>query len=208
MFHLFARLILLIADGLQIDELNVFLYQILIHNNHPYRMENQNVLVPRSLFSDFIMVLTTEDGQSYSRLKFNRIPIEWQDRYSSNISVERLTEKNWNKILIPKKTTVYIPISRIEMHHKIIEREGHDRILELTYIQQTGIEDVLRMAGDEPVAHQLTFRVNQPNPRILYASIRSDRISEYPYPIMVKHSQENATRFRIRDSMLQWYYSE
>jgi len=207
-FHLFARLILLIADGLQIDELNVFLYQILIHNNHPYRMENQNVLVPRSLFSDFIMVLTTEDGQSYSRLKFNRIPIEWQDRYSSNISVERLTEKNWNKILIPKKTTVYIPISRIEMHHKIIEREGHDRILELTYIQQTGIEDVLRMAGDEPVAHQLTFRVNQPNPRILYASIRSDRISEYPYPIMVKHSQENATRFRIRDSMLQWYYSE
>ena len=171
-------------------------------------MENQNVLVPRSLFSDFIMVLTTEDGQSYSRLKFNRIPIEWQDRYSSNISVERLTEKNWNKILIPKKTTVYIPISRIEMHHKIIEREGHDRILELTYIQQTGIEDVLRMAGDEPVAHQLTFRVNQPNPRILYASIRSDRISEYPYPIMVKHSQENATRFRIRDSMLQWYYSE
>ncbi len=208
MFHLFARLILLIADGLQIVELNVFLYQILIHNNHPYRMENQNVLVPRSLFSDFIMVLTTEDGQSYSRLKFNRIPIEWQDRYSSNISVERLTEKNWNKILIPKKTTVYIPISRIEMHHKIIEREGHDRILELTYIQQTGIEDVLRMAGDEPVAHQLTFRVNQPNPRILYASIRSDRISEYPYPIMVKHSQENATRFRIRDSMLQWYYSE
>jgi hypothetical protein len=207
-FHLFARLILLIADGLQIVELNVFLYQILIHNNHPYRMENQNVLVPRSLFSDFIMVLTTEDGQSYSRLKFNRIPIEWQDRYSSNISVERLTEKNWNKILIPKKTTVYIPISRIEMHHKIIEREGHDRILELTYIQQTGIEDVLRMAGDEPVAHQLTFRVNQPNPRILYASIRSDRISEYPYPIMVKHSQENATRFRIRDSMLQWYYSE
>jgi len=171
-------------------------------------MENQNVLIPRSLFSDFIMVLTTEDGQSYSRLKFNRIPIEWQDRYSSNISVERLTEKNWRDILIPKKSIVYVPISRIEMHHKIIEREGHDRIIELIYLQETDIHSALRMADDEPVAHQLTFRVNQLNPRILYVSIRTDRISEYPYPIMVEYSEENATRFKIRDSMLQWYYSQ
>jgi hypothetical protein len=160
------------------------------------------------------MLLTTDDRQGYSRLHYNTTPpVEWQDRYSSNISVERLKEENWRRILIPKKTTVYVPISRIEMHHKLIEREGHDRIIELTYIQETDIEDGLRMAGagagDEPVAQQLTFRVIQPaNTPSLYGSIRSDKISKYPFPIMVKYSKEDAERFRIRDLILQWYYSE
>ena len=41
-----------------------------------------------------------------------------------------------------------------------------------------------------------------------YVSCCSNKISEYDYPMMVKYSKEDAERFRIRDAMIQWYYSE
>ena len=182
-----------------------------------------NLVMPTSLFSDVIPSLIGVNQQGYARLKFNTTPpIEWQDRYSSNISVERLTEENWEEFLVPRRTIVYVPISRIEMHHKLIEREGHDKILELVYLQKSPITDLVpetirsskNGGGEEskPTMYQLTFEMKQRVPgmyaHIQYVSCRSDKISEYDYPMMLKHSEENAERFRIRDAILQWYYSE
>jgi hypothetical protein len=191
----------------------------------------QNVVMPTSLFSDVIPSLIGINQMGYCRLKFNTTPpIEWQDRYSPHISVERMTEKNWEEFLVPRKTIVYVPISRIEMHHKLIEREGHDRIVELIYLQKTPIIFLVpeitsnrpSKNGDgdsddkdekkSPTVYQLTFEMIQRNHGIYthnhYVSCRSDKISEYDYPMMMKHSDENAERFRIRDELLQWYYSE
>jgi hypothetical protein len=183
-----------------------------------------NMVMPTSLFSDVIPSLIGVNQQGYARLKFNTTPpIEWQDRYSPHISVERLTEENWEELLICRRTIVYVPISRIEMHHKLIEREGHDRILELVYLQATPIIDLVPETiraskngegGDTraPNSYQLTFEMKQRVPgmyaHIQYVSCRSDKISEYDYPMMVKYSKEDAERFRIRDAMIQWYYSE
>ena len=186
-----------------------------------------NIVNPLSLFSEIIprLVNPRDLPEMYRRLKNNMsIPVEWQDRYGEEC-LERLTCENWREYLIPKKTIVYVPISMIGIHHKYIEKEGHDKIIEMRFIKKTEAIDIMLrnnivgqdeegIGGETEKIYQLTFELLGGMNNLMmiigsnYVCCKTDKIDGYEYPMMFKHTEENARRFKIRDGMLQWYYSK
>jgi hypothetical protein len=159
----------------------------------PMSMGYVNHIYPRSLFNSLIPSLMTMDTSGYIALKDNHNPpIEKQDLFEGKSGVVKLTSENWKKWLIPKKSIVYVPISRIEMHHSIIEKEGHDKYIELRYIRGDLYED----------DYQLTFEYTNIEPT--YYACKGNKIDKYRWPVILKLTSIEEKRFEIKKILLEW----
>lgn len=153
---------------------------------------------PASLFREVIPTIVRTDSRFYLTLPTNDKMIEKERREDGNYHM-KLTSANWKRSLDGRLgTEVYIPLSCLGIHHKLIELYGHDRVLELVFYGHR------EMPNGQT---QLTFRSKR-NTIIRenweYIACRAESLHEYPMRIYVKMSWEEINRYKNRFMIIKW----
>lgn len=148
-----------------------------------------NIMVPLSLFNRLIPDII--DPSKYHKLPLNTSVVE-KNRYYM-----RITSENYNRLLQRGKT-IQIPLSAPGIHYKQIEKYGHDRVLELAFLNMIPTPN-----GDI----QLTFETMKNNVAReigLYVACRSGGIKEYSFDMFVKMNREDIRRDHMRMRLVKW----
>lgn len=149
-----------------------------------------------SLFNTVIPRIIALNSDLYHTLPFNHNSVDTKEHYDED-GMNVLTKDNWKRIL-SVRTKVYIPITCANIHHKVIEKYGHDRVLELIFINSS------TMVNGQT---QLTFQTIPGTPiRDLYNSVacRVEGLDDYALKIYVDKSDEERKRDIMRFKMIKW----
>jgi hypothetical protein len=152
-----------------------------------------------SLFNEVIPNIIRTDNQFYFELPTNDDMIEKGKREDGNY-YRKLTLSNWERNLKHKiGIEIYIPLSCLSIHHRIIDLYGHDRVLELVF------RGSRQMMNNQT---QLTFRTKQSTRNVRerwgYVACRAEGLKDYRLGLYVRMSPEEIKRDRDRFQIIKW----
>lgn len=151
---------------------------------------------PVSLFREVIPSLLRLDSRYYFTLPTNKNVIEKSKKENGNY-YRKLTLSNWERNL-KHGTVLYVPMSSPMIHHHIIEKHGHDRVLELIFY------NYIKMPNGQT---QLTFRPKNTTymaDNWNYIACRAEALGEYPLSMYIEMTSEEIKRDRDRFMIIKW----
>jgi len=151
---------------------------------------------PASLFREVIPSLLRSDHRYYFTLPVNKNVIEKGKREDGNY-YRKLTPSNWERNL-KHGTLIYVPMSSPMIHHHVIEKHGHDRVLELIFYNHREMPNGQTQLTFHP--KDMTYMPDNWG----YIACRAEALAKYPLSIYVKMTPEEIKRDMDRFMIIKW----